>query len=204
MDINKEWQKLEQAHLNQSTIKKEEIMRAIQKESNSTIAALKKNLGQKINWIKLFIGLFILAAALNYSNVGIISIMGVATMLYLGAWVMLKGEYNKLGKQEYQNRSILETLKANRTAIESALNMERTWGVIALPIMMIIGMSYNSFKKGDTFSDIFSSQYSILTVLFFICIVLVAAVAAEKMNKIAFGPQIEKLEEQIKALERVA
>lgn len=52
MDINKEWQKLEQANLNHSTIKKEEVMRAIKLESTSTIAELKKRLGYKINWVK--------------------------------------------------------------------------------------------------------------------------------------------------------
>jgi len=99
MDINKQWQKLEQANFNQ-TIKKEEIMKAIQLESTSTIAELKKRLGQKINWIVFFIIGFLAIAAFNYSNIGVIAIMGVSILLYGVAYIALKQEHNRLGNME--------------------------------------------------------------------------------------------------------
>jgi len=203
MDINKQWQKLEQANFNQ-TIKKEEIMKAIQLESTSTIAELKKRLGQKINWIVFFIIGFLAIAAFNYSNIGVIAIMGVSILLYGVAYIALKQEHNRLGNMESASHSILNTLKENREAILSALNKERIFGVISLPIMMVVGLSLKPLQRGESFADIFSTNYSVLMILGFVVLVLVLAVGAEKMNKMAFGAQITKLEEQIRELEKVS
>jgi len=136
MDINKQWQKLEQANFNQ-TIKKEEIMKAIQLESTSTIAELKKRLGQKINWIVFFIIGFLAIAAFNYSNIGVIAIMGVSILLYGVAYIALKQEHNRLG------------------------NME------SVPIMMVVGLSLKPLQRGESFADIFSTNYSVLMILGF-------------------------------------
>jgi len=167
MDINKQWQKLEQANFNQ-TIKKEEIMKAIQLESTSTIAELKKRLGQKINWIVFFIIGFLAIAAFNYSNIGVIAIMGVSILLYGVAYIALKQEHNRLGNMESASHSILNTLKENREAILSALNKERIFGVISLPIMMVVGLSLKPLQRGESFADIFSTNYSVLMILGFV------------------------------------
>jgi len=203
MDINKQWQKLEQANFNQ-TIKKEAIMKAITLESTSTIAELKKKLGQKINWVKFFILGFLAIAAFNYSNVGVIAIMGVCTLLYGAAYVTLKQEHNRLGNMENASHSVLNTLKENRKAILSALNKERIFGVVSLPIMLVVGLSLKPLQRGESFTDIFSANYSVLAILGFVILVLVLAVGAEKMNKMAFGEQINKLEGQIRELEKVS
>ncbi len=203
MDINKQWQKLEQANFNQ-TIKKEEIMKAIQLESTSTIAELKKRLGQKINWVIFFILLFIGVAAFNYTNTLIIALMGVSTLTYLVGYIMLKQEHRKLVSTELIDGTVLDGLKSNLKAIKSALAKERIFGLLGFPVMMIVGFSFNSFLKGSTISDVLESQYNLTTIIFFVALVLFLGFAAEKMNKMAFGEHITKLETQIRELERIS
>ena len=203
MDINKQWQKLEQANFNQ-TIQKEEIMKAIKLESTSTISELKKRLGQKINWTKLFIALFVFIAVFFYKNTDIISIMALATVTYFAGYIVLKQEHNKIVSLEETSGSILEGLKGNLAAIKSALNKERIFGLIALPIMMIVGISLSAFKKGETWAEIFATKFSLLNLLVFVVLILLIAWGAEKMNKVAFGEHISKLEDQIKEFEKVS
>jgi len=203
MDINKQWQKLEQANFNE-TIKKEEIMKAIQLESTSTISELKKRLGYKINWIIFFIVAFLAIAAFHYNNTGIIVIMGVATLIYGVGYFMIKKEHRKLVSHDEANLSVLDTLKANRRAIASALNKERLFGVFALPIMLVVGLSFGPLKKGQTFAEIFNTEYSLYVILAFVALIIIIGFGAEKMNKIGFGSYIQKLDEQIRDLEKVS
>ena len=203
MDINKEWQKLEQANFNQP-IKKEEIMKALQLESTSTIAELKKRLGHKINWVKLFIVLFIGIALCFYDNFGIASIMGLATLTYLVGYFMLSQEHKKLMSPEELGGSVLEGLKANLSAIKSALNKERIFGFLSLPIMLVVGLSFNSLRKGGSLLEVFSNEYSLLVILGFVALILFLGYGAEKMNKMAFGEYIAKLENQIKEIEKIS
>ena len=204
MDINKEWQKLEQARSNQSPIKKEEIMQAIQLESTSTIAELKKRLGQKINWIIFFIVLFLAVAAFNYSNLGVVAIMGLATVLYGVGYIVIKQEHKKLISHDEANLSVLDTLKANREAIVSALKKERLFGIVALPIMLVVGLSFGPLQKGYSFAEIFEREYNLYAILVIAFLIIILGFGAEKMNKIAFDGYIEKLNDQINALEKVS
>lgn len=203
MDINKEWQKLEKARLKQSPIKKEEIMEAIQLESSSTIAELKKRLGHKINWIIFFIVLFLAVAAFHYSNIGVVAIMGLATLLYGVGYIVIKQEHRKLVNHDEANLSVLDTLKANREAIVSALNKERLFGIFALPIMLVVGLSFGPLQKGQSFAEILEREYSLYGILVIVFMIIILGFLAEKMNKVGFGGYIEKLNEQIQALEKV-
>lgn len=203
MDINKQWQKLEQANFNQ-TIKKEEIMKAIQLESTSTIAAIKNGLRQKINWAKFFAGLFVGIAAYHYNNTGIVILMSVATLVYLMGIVSLRGEYAKMNLEINSTSSVLEGMKSNLNAIKSALNKERLFGFLALPVMLVVGLSFSKLKEGEGFAEIFAREYSLIAILVLIGLLLFLGLGAEKMNKIAFGGHISKLENQIKELEKVS
>lgn len=203
MDINKQWQKLEQANFNQ-TIKKEEIMKAIQMESTSTIAAIKNGLRQKINWAKFFVGLFVGIALVYYNNTGITILMSAATLLYLLGIVALRSEYIKINPDINSASSVIDSMKGNLAAIKSALNKERLFGLLSLPVMLVVGLSFSTFKKGGTFTEVFSQQYSIIAILVFVGLVLFLGFGAEKMNKIAFGGHISKLENQIRELEKVS
>ena len=203
MDINKEWQKFEQANFNQTVIKKEEIMKAIQLESTSTIAEIKKSLRQKINWAKCFVLMFAIIAALNYSNTGIISLMALAALVYVLGIVLMGGEYAKMNPDINASNSILEAMKDNLAAIKSALQKERIFGLIAVPIMMVVGLSYSKLKEGQTFTEILSSEYSMISMVLYVVLIIALGVGAEKMNKMAFGSQITKLERQIKELDKI-
>lgn len=203
MDINKQWQKLEQANFNQ-TIKKEEIMKAIQLESTSTISAIKNGLRQKINWAKFFSGLFVGIAAYNYNNMGVVVLMSIATIVYLLGVVSLSSEYKKMKADIDSEGSVLQNMKKNLEAIKSALNKERIFGILSFPVMLVVGLSYTKLREGESISEIFYREYSLIAILVLIVIVLLLGYGAEKMNKMAFGEHISKLESQISNLEKLS
>lgn len=203
MDINKQWQKLEQANFNQ-TIKKEEIMKAIKLESTSTIAAIKKGLKQKINWAKFFAGLFVGVALVNYSNVGVVALMTIATIVYLLGVISLTGEYKKMNLDIDSDDSVLENMKINLNAIKSALSKERIFGILAFPVMLVVGLTFTKLRNGENILDILSPQYSLVAIMVLIVMILLLGFGAEKMNKMAFGGHISKLENQIRDLEKIS
>ena len=202
MDINKQWQKLEQANFNQ-TIKKEEIMKAIQLDSTSTIAAIKNGLRQKINWAKLFAGLFVGIALVNYSNVGVVALMTIATIVYLLGVISLTREYKKMNPDIDSDDNVLENMKINLNAIKSALSKERIFGILAFPVMLVVGLTFTKLRNGENILDILSQQYSLVAIMVLIVMILLLGFGAEKMNKMAFGGHISKLENQIRDLERL-
>ena len=58
--------------------------------------------------------------------------------------------------------------------------------------------------EGESISEIFSQEYSLIAILVLIVMILFLGYGAEKMNKILFGEYITKLESQIKEIEKVS
>jgi len=204
MDIKEQWQKLEQAKFNQETLNKQQIMDAIKLESTSTVAELKKRLGQKINWIKFFLVMFAANAIYNYQNVGIILLMTVAALCYIGGYIALQQNYNQLKPEAVSSLPVLEGMKINLSAIKNALKSERIFGLITLPIALVIGLSYSKVARGHSIPDILETSFSLSEIIGILVIVVGLGALAEWMNKIAFKKQIDQLQGQISDIEKIS
>lgn len=204
MDINKQWQELEQAKFSNSHTNKEDIMNAIKKESVSTIAELKKRLKVKIMWIVFFIALFIGIACFNMQNIGVVTIMACATLCYAGGFIALYQEYKKMGTAKLFDTTALQSMQFNLDLIKSALKKEYIFGLITFPFAVLAGLMMSDLFKGLTLAESFDKMVTYQSVGTGIVIMIVVGYIAYRMNKVAFGKQINKLEEQISQLNSIA
>ena len=68
----------------------------------------------------------------------------------------------------------------------------------------ILDRSREILLEGESISEIFLQEYSLISILVLIVMILFLGYGAEKINKMAFGGYISKLENQISDLEKVS
>ena len=205
MNLFKEWEKINQEKFSSSTIKKEEIMQAISKESSLTIHELKKRFKYKIYWIVFFIALFIGWFILSLSHPSTLPFIGIMIASYLMGFILLWKQYKRMDDQIDPTMNILATMKKNAASIKKALKYENYFGMFGIPFMLICGAMIPRLSKGLTIMEIFSDAKFVLFILG--CMVLLVPLMqllANKMNDSAYGKYMRGLEENIRKMEEIA
>lgn len=203
MDINKQWQLLEEAKFSQSHSNKSIIMQAIQNESKSTISILKNRLRHKINWIIFFIVAFIGIAVFQYQNTGIFLFMTGATLIYAIGFLLLYNEYKKMGVTYDFEHSALDIMRYNLNRIKSALRKESIFGMTIMPFALIGGIILSHLFHGKPISEGVHNAFSTYNIILMVILGAGAMYLANKANQYAYGSHIQQLEDQITELEKL-
>ena len=140
MDLLKEWQQLHQEKFNYSPIEKEQIMKAIYQESNSTIATLKKRLAAKLYWIIFFLIAGGVWMIFSLDQPELLMVQGGFMAAYLLGLIAMGLEYRKMDDNFDFTDQTLPLMKKQHQAIKRALNFEKIWGVIAFPLAILGGL----------------------------------------------------------------
>lgn len=205
MDLLKEWQQLHQEKFNYSPIEKEQIMKAIYQESNSTIATLKKRLKGKLAWIILFLmagGIWMLFS-LNQPE--LLLIQGAFMSTYLLGLIMIGLEYRKMEDSFDFTDQTLPLMKKQDQAMRRALKLETIWGVITFPLAIIGGLLVGNHYKGVTLAEFFQNPKSlILALVLIVVLVPLMYFITQKMNRYAYGSLMDKLQNNIRRMEDLA
>lgn len=204
IDLFKDWQKITEEKFSLQTIKKQEIMNAIHNDSNSTIATLKKNLKYKMMWIIAFIICFSVWMMFSLDRPELLMIVGALNLSYVIGFILISIKYRKMDNELDFTGNSLSTMKKNLSLIKGALKIEQNWGLFTLPSAIIIGIlvsrHYNGYTIMETLTD---SSYLIKIIILLVVMVPLAVMATNKMNKSAFGKQIDKLRDNISKLELI-
>lgn len=205
MDLLKEWQQLHQEKFNYSPIEKEQIMKAIYQESNSTIASLKKRLLGKLVWIVFFLvagGIWML---FSLDRPELLMIQGAFMSTYLLGLLVMGLEYRKMDDNFDFTDQTLPLMKKQDQAIKRALGFEKIWGVITFPLAILGGLIVGNHYKGVTLMEFFQNPKSLLLALALI-VVLVPLMywLSGKMNQYAYGNLMQKLQNNIRRMEDLA
>lgn len=202
MDLRKEWQQLHQEKFNYSPIEKETIMNAIYQESNSTIANLKKRLGQKMNWIIFFITVFSAWALFNWNNLDMFIILGIISVYYVIGLIGIWMNYRKMSKHIDFSNQTLSLMKTQDKLMKNALNFEKIWGLCFFPIAAIDGLLIGNIIKGKTIVGLFQDPTFLMIAL--VCVIILVPLgylASNKMNQAAYGGLMERLQNNIRRME---
>lgn len=203
MDIFKEWQKINQDKFSTQTIKKEEIMQAISKESSLTINELKKRLKYKIFWIVFFIALFIVWFISSLSHPSVLPFIGIVITCYVVGFVLLFNQYKKMDEQIDPDMNILDTMK-NAGSIKKALKYENYFGLFGFPVILICGAMVPKLSKGLTMLEVFSDVKFVLIILGCLAVLVpLMQILAKKMNDSAYGIYLKNLNENIRKMEEL-
>ncbi len=205
MDLLKEWQQLHQEKFNYSPIEKEQIMKAIYQESNSTISTLKKRLAGKLYWIIFFLiagGIWML---FSLDQPELLMIQGGFMAAYLLGLIIMGLEYRKMDTNLDFTDQTLPLMKKQDQLIRSTLNFEKIWGVIAFPLAVLGGLLLGHVGRGRTLAEFFQDPKSLgLALVLIIVLVPLMYFLSNKLNKIAYGDLMDKLQNNIRRMEDLA
>jgi|GEM_PF-3144620 len=203
MDIFNKWKKIEEVQNSNSSLKKEEIMNVIFKDSVGTMEELKKRFQYKINWT-IVIGLGVFIFSLFYlHNTGVL--IGSAAILcyYVYGYFSLKNFYKKMDSQP-QEMSTLEVLKHNYNMITGALKSEESVGRFFFPIVIASAILVSNSMGGKSIAEIIAASEN--WIIFAVAVIFMVPVimwGAKKANETAYGEYITDLEDKIQRMEKV-
>ena len=204
MDLFKTWEKINQEKFSNQTIKKEEIIKAISKESSLTINELKKRLKYKIYWIVFFIVLFIGWFIFSLPYPTVLPLIATVLFLYIIGFFLLFRQYKKMDTQINPSMNILETMKKNKSLMETALKHENYFGLLGFPFAVICGLILRDLYEGQTILEVLSSTKSLARILIFMVIFVPAMkILGDKMNNIAYGKYLKNLDGHIQKMEEL-
>ena len=114
MDLHQYWQDLSEKKFSQPQLKKEDIMKAIHQESNSTISTLKKRLKHKLYWIIFFIILFSIGMFMVMDRPELLMLIGGFNFIYILGLLSLGYQYKKMTEGIPYDGSTLNLMKHHR------------------------------------------------------------------------------------------
>lgn len=201
-DIAQAWQKLAAEKFSHSTIKKEDIMTAIKKESNSSISQLKKGLKVKLYWtVGITFGL-IVALVYCLGNPDLTVLLSIAIAVYVIGFISMYFKYREIEDGIMESEDILESMKSNAALIKSILRREQIWGLITFIPALMMGVLLGEISKGNTLIGCFQEPWILTKIIIAILVLLpIMTWTSNKMNKSAFGENLKNLEDNIIKME---
>ncbi len=204
MDLNKAWNKIQEEKFTSSTINKSEIMKAIQQESSSTMAELKKRLKYKINWVIFFL-IFAVAAFFFSLNVpATLPLWGTIIAYYLIGLIGMNRQYDSMNTQINPDLPTLDTMKNQAFRLKKVLQVEKVSSLFGMPIVLVCGGLLPGLYTGKSWGMVLANQ-QILIVIIVGLVVLVPLMwlLGNRLNKIAYGKHLNELEQNIRLLEQL-
>ena len=201
-DIARAWQKLADEKFSNSEINKDEIMRAIKMESHSSITELKKRLKYKLFWAAGFALAFAIGLLFSLGNKDMILLLGFGTTAYVLGFIPMYIKYKQIEDDIKESENILKAIKENVKLIKSVLRLENIWGIIIFTPAILMGIFGGRVLEGWTLSDCLQDTKTLIISLAAILIFTPLLIwGSHKMNKMAFGEYLKKLEENIIRME---
>jgi len=205
LDFNEAWKKINEEKFSlSSTIKKEEIMNAISKESSLTISELKKRLEYKFYWIIFFVVIAVGVMLWNLGNPIILGFLGLFVGLYVIGGYGLYKELKGMDDHIDSSKDTLTEMKKHRDIMKRALENEKKWGLVALPMISIGTLVFQKMLAGIPVKEFMTDPvFLITTTVLTIVLTFLGHWAAKKMNNKGYGSYMIDLEENIKKMEEL-
>jgi len=204
MDLISTWQEIQEEKFNSLIINKEEIMKTIHMNSNTTINQLKTRLGYKRNWIVFFLTVFIIWGAFSIGNIEIMSMIGLSIILYGAGLIGISKNLRQMNDELDFSEQTLAIMKRNYQLISNSLKFENAWSIVSLPLALIVGVVVAQAYRGYTFEDMLQNAFLLKIIIAgLIVIVPIGYFSAVKMNQHGFGGLLEQLKKNIHQMEVV-
>lgn len=202
MDIYKEWETLNQTKFKNTQITKEEIMKAIEHESKSSLEILKDRLKYKMYWVLSFTTISAVWMLFSLQKAELLLILSISSFSNVLQLIFILININKLAVGISLTSSTLHLFKSNVRVIKRILRTELIIGAFGLPISTLSAALIVNFYFGHTLNDFAHNPPQLVTVL--ICLIILVPlgiIAGVKMNEKAFGKDLHRLRENILQLE---
>lgn len=198
MDLQNEWNQLNKEVI-ANAADREIGADELKSSSISVLSLLKKNLYIKFLWargisIGFFLGFLFTDAQARYWFLSLI--LAYELGIYFAKKQMKTIRYD-LNYADATKAVLSEQLQA----IKQTLKIERIWGFIMMPFAGPMGFIILKLSIGKKAVELFTDPKTLTTILVLMLLGIPLVYLAEKMNKIAFGKYIAKLEGQLQQME---
>ena len=199
MDLNEAWKKLGEESLNQPDSNMDFLLS--KQSSHSLVATLKKGLGIKMLWIIFFI---VMLTALIVVNIQarVTIFLGLALVYMIAGLALIYPKYRQFPEELDLQGPSLGILKQVRELAHKALRLEGLLGKWFMPIFPLGGFFLALPDDELTWEALSANPLKTgLILLGAIVVGFFANKLGDKMNDIAFGKDLRKLDEIIRDLE---
>ncbi len=202
MDLYKEWDTLNRTKFNNPQINKQEIMEAINQESQLSLAVLKKRLRYKINWIILFIAIPAVWMLFSLKDTELLMILTVPLVLNTIYLIPTVLNYRKIQLDNSLTLNTVQAIKTNVSIIKSTLRLEMLTSAFGMPVSVVYGILLGSHIVGKSISATIHNPALLITgIISLVILVPLGMIAGVKMNESAFGKHLQQLQENMTRLE---
>jgi hypothetical protein len=204
MEIYKEWELLNEKLFNNKSLKKEEIINAITSESRSAIHKIKSALIIKSYWVLGFIFLFTILMFLSRKTPQAVVAAGIINFIYVIGFFFINLVAKSINTDFSGSDNVLQSLQSNARIIKRVFLYEYFVFAFNTPLILLCGMFWARLVTGNTFNTLLRDSRFLASVIV-LCIILLPSVylASKYLNKKAFGPYLNKLNDNINKLQGV-
>jgi hypothetical protein len=204
MEINKEWEILNDKLFNNQSLGKDEIMNAITSESKSVIHKIKRGLIIKSYWSLGFIAFFTILMFLSRNTPQAMVAVGIINFIYIIGFIFIRLEANRIDADFSGDDNVLDRLQANARIIKRAFRFEFLVFMIPAPLILLCFSLWIPLMAGETFHAILhDGRFLASTVKWCILLTPFVYFLGRYLHKKAFGPYLNTLNENIGKLQRV-
>ena len=204
MDLQTQWNELKSNLLASTTIDNSVIISAIKKESKDAISILKNRLIKKLYWAIFFLVCFSFVLAGNYENIDLALIISSFIVYYLINVAYLIFQIRNLSSGIDLGMEPLNVLKVYLKTFKDTFAAVNTFFLLFVPVSIPAGLLLLDIYNGiEIIAIISSSTFLIKTAILVVILTPLAIYINKKMNQIAFGEYLEKLEQNVVKLELV-
>jgi uncharacterized membrane protein len=176
-------------------IKAEMILQAMKAKKDDVLTKLQRKVTAKIAFIVSFIIMY--TVLLLFVNDWFVrSLFGVILLMHIAALVYFISEYKKLKQLIPMDGNIRDTLTNYKKRIRTVIRTEEIGGIFLYPLAITAGFFFSMSMKEDwNLAAIFADTK--LVVIWLTTAILFTPIGhwmARKLNKKAFGSQLQKLE----------
>lgn len=204
MEMNKEWEILNDKLFINKSLEKGEIMNAITSESKSVIHKIKRGLIIKTYWTLGFIALFTLLMFFSRNTPQALMAVGIINFIYIIGFIFIRLEANRINEDFSGDGNVLDRLQANARIIKRAFRFEFLVFMIPAPLILLCFSLWVPLMAGETFHTILHDGRFIASTVRW-CIVLTPFVyfMGRYLHKKAFGPYLNTLNDNIGKLQGI-
>lgn len=199
MDLQKEWNNMNDEVIVNSEAELAAAGQFIKAESAQLLTTLEKNLKMKLMWARLIAVAILIGAYFAHGSMRY-WLLAAVLVYELGRYLMVKRMKNLNYEPDYSHNTA-ELISEQLEVIRKTLKVEEIWGYLIIPFAGPFGYILSGLHKGKTFSGMLAEPNSLFILLAFMGLALLGIALGKKMNRIAFGKYIDKLNTHLEQMQ---
>jgi hypothetical protein len=202
MDLQQEWQLLQEKQLRAPVLPEADILIAIHCDSQGPIAALLKALRWRLFFICSFLLFGLVLMAYSWYNPELRLLMAIFDGYYFLGLLMTVQQLFRLQRSSNLDNNLRFTLTTYYRVIKNAIRIDEMIGLFMYPIALVLGYLYAGVDGGDSLHHILTNPQDLFILLVVVMVFSpIFHIFVRWVNRKAFSKYLVQLKQNIDLLE---